>query len=335
MKHKKSIVSVCTAFGFLVLILDAKFTALYAYEGVMLCLRTLIPSLFPFFVLSVMLNQALLGLSVPGLRYLGKLCGLPRGSESILLLGLLGGYPVGAASIYACYKNQTICKQTAHRLLGFCSNAGPAFIFGMASTLFQNPLAPWFLWGIHMISAILTGIILPHKDFSHCTLENAQTLPISEALKKSISIMASICGWVILFRVIIGFCSRWFMWLLPSEVKCLMIGLLELSNGCAELTCISSEAMRYMLCTCMLSFGGICVGMQTVTATADLGTGLYFPGKLMQVFFSLILAYMTQRFLFDPQSLVHLPVPFLVILLFIGGGILSYTVIRKKDVAIA
>lgn len=335
MKYKKSIVSVCAAIGLLVLILDAKATAMYAYEGVVLCLRTLIPSLFPFFVLSVLLNQSLLGQNLPGLKTLGRICGLPQGCESILLLGLLGGYPVGASSIYECYSDHAISKQTAHRLLGFCNNAGPAFIFGMAGTLFSNPLIPWFLWGIHMLSAIFVGIILPHKDNSRCAIAGVPAITLSDALKKSIPIMAGICGWVILFRVIIGFCSRWFMWLLPIEAKSLMIGVLELSNGCAELKAIPSEAVRFMLCAGMLAFGGLCVGMQTITAAADLGTGLYFPGKLMQVCFSVILAYISQRFLFDKQAVVQFPVYFLLVFLLIFGVVFLYILTRKKEIAFA
>ncbi len=334
MKYKKSIVSICSAVGFVVLILDAKATARYAYDGVMLCLRTLIPSLFPFLVLSVLLNQSLPGLHIPGFRLLGRLCGIPKGGESILLLGFLGGYPVGASSIYGCYRSKAISKQTAHRLLGFCSNAGPAFIFGITSTLFQSSLMPWFLWAIHMLSALFVGMLLPHKDDSQCKIPELQSIPLSEALKRGISIMAGICGWVVLFRVFIGLCNRWLLWLLPSELQCLVTGILELSNGCTQLNTISSEPMRYILCACMLSFGGLCVGMQTMTATAELGTGAYFPGKLMQLFFSFILAYGTQLFLFERDTLVHLPAPVLVGLLLGFTGVLSYTVVRKKDVAI-
>ena len=68
--------------------------------------------------------------------------------------------------------------------------------------------------------------------------------------------MGNVCGWVILFRILIAFLERWFLWLLPASVRVAVTGLLELSNGCCALAEIKDFKMRFLLCSGMLSFGG-------------------------------------------------------------------------------
>ena len=83
-------------FAGLALILDSRCAAEAAREALSLCARTLIPGLFPLLVVAGMLVPGLSGLRM---ETLSRLLGLPRGGEGIWLLGLLGGFPVGAAAI--------------------------------------------------------------------------------------------------------------------------------------------------------------------------------------------------------------------------------------------
>ena len=69
-----------------------------------------------------------------------------------------------------------------------------------------------------------------------------------------------------------------------------VIGLLELSNGCCELLSVSDVALRFVICSGLLSFGGLCVTMQTVSVTPGLSLRDYFLGKLLQTAFSVLLA---------------------------------------------
>ena len=85
---------VCAAAG---LILLPKETAAAAREGIALCVDVIIPSLFPFFVISTLTIE--LGLT----RYLGAalepimrpLFRLSGPCSAAVVLGFLGGYPVG------------------------------------------------------------------------------------------------------------------------------------------------------------------------------------------------------------------------------------------------
>ena len=109
MKIKKNLTNaILSTVAMLVIILDAKCATESAREGIDLCLRTVIPSVFPFFVLSGILNSYLLGRTLPFLRPVSKLCSVPNGGDSLLLLGYITGYPVGAQLIAQSYKEKSI-----------------------------------------------------------------------------------------------------------------------------------------------------------------------------------------------------------------------------------
>jgi len=317
MNGKKSIwVGIFSGLGMLVIILDTKTALTGAHDGISLCLTSVIPALFPFFVLSSMINNVLTGLPLPFLRSIGKLCGIPKGAESLLLLGLMGGYPVGAQAVAEAYRSNKISKRTAERLLGFCSNAGPSFIFGILSSLFSSLKTVLWLWLIHILSALITGFLLPGKENTACTGINTRQTNFSQIIIQSIRVLATVCGWVVLFRILLAFFQRWFLWLLPAAGQCLLMGSLELTNGCCQLDAVSGESTRFLLCCCILTAGGLCVLLQTVGVTGRLGLGLYIPGKLLQTAISLLLASVAQIFLYPAEAVVSLPlfvIPVLVI----------------------
>ena len=91
MERRKYLYGIGAAAGMLVLILDGKTALAGARSGIALCLMTVIPTLFPFIVLSVLLSGALLGASIPPLRPVGKILKMPAGTESLLLCAFLGG----------------------------------------------------------------------------------------------------------------------------------------------------------------------------------------------------------------------------------------------------
>ena len=303
------------AFGLIILILDSK-TALYgAGEGIRLCIQAVIPSLFPFFVLSVLLTGALTGVSIPFLRPIGKLCGLPAGCESLLIPGFLGGYPAGAQCIDQAYRAGQLQRRDAWRLLGFCSNAGPAYLFGIVAGRFPHMRCAWLLWGIHILAAVLVGVILPDRSDSNAVIHPGKPLSIPDAVYRSIRIMAGVCAWVILFRTVIAFLERWFLWLLPDPVQVVITGLLELSNGCCELGRIAHPGLRFIIASGLLASGGLCVFMQTVSVTKGSGLGLYLPGKALQTLISVELSFLAQIFFLPANECYQIPLYFHVLLI--------------------
>lgn len=294
---RKILTAVLSAIGILVLILDTKTALSGAAEGLDLCLRVVIPSLFPFFVLSMLLTSSMMGSDIPFLRPLGKLCGIPKGAESLLIVGLLGGYPVGAQTVASAHRDGHLSESAAKRMTAFCSNAGPAFLFGIAAAKFDAWWAGWALWGIQILSALTVSALLPGKPLENAKITAAVPLPVQTALRRSISVMSGVCGWIILFRVVINFLNRWILWLLPDSAEVLVTGILELTIGCCELELIENAGLRFVIAAGILSFGGVCVAMQTASVLGNLGMRSYLLGKCIQTVISLILAFFLQLML--------------------------------------
>ena len=302
----------------LTLILDSKTALLGAQEGLELCVRTIIPSLFPFFAISILLTGSLSGQEITILKPISKFCKMPKGTEDLLIVGLLGGYPVGAKCVYDAWQSGHISKKDALRCLGFCSNAGPAFIFGICSMLFSEAWITWILWEIHILSALLVGNLLPYDGSFVSSSTEAKHTSLIDAMAKSISAMAGVCGWVVLFRVVIAFAQRWFLWILPMNWQLIFEGVLELANGCTDLVAIENEGIRFILCACFLSFGGLCVGLQTLSVVDELGSGMYFPGKVMQCAISGCIASLFASIQYHVCSLLLPAAVTIVLLLLIG-----------------
>ena len=68
MSKRKILTASLSASGILLLILDGKTAISGASEGLQLCIRSVIPSLFPFFVLSNLLTGTLLGQDISVFR---------------------------------------------------------------------------------------------------------------------------------------------------------------------------------------------------------------------------------------------------------------------------
>ena len=264
---------------FLLLIIGSKTAAKGAAEGITQCMQVIIPSLFPFFFASCWLNSKLTGILLPPLNLSRKLLAQPQGSESIFLMGLLGGYPVGATAIKNAYSHNAITRETAHILLGYCNNAGPAFIFGVSHILFSSNWIPWIVWGIQIISSIITGFLLPKSSESIAKISVRNGTTMTQALQKSISITGVVCGWILLFKVLLYTLGQ--LIFIQKQLP-YFSGFLELSNGTMMLAGTLPLSLRFILFSVFLCAGGLCVYFQTTTAVGTLGTGLYVPGKCIQ-----------------------------------------------------
>ena len=287
---------IAAAAGMLILILDSRTALSAAAEGIRLCLWTVIPSLFPFFVLSGLLVSALMGSQIPLLCPLGNLLGIPKGAESLLISGFLGGYPVGAKAIRDAWKSGSVSRDDAARMLTFCSNAGPAFLFGMAAPLFPDKHTGWVLWFIQITSALLTGLWFRKEPEADAHPLSGKSLSVPEALEQALRVTAGVCGWIILFRIICSFAEKWILFFLPEWGRSIIVGFLELANGCTYLQIPDSQELRFVICNTMLSFGGICVLMQTASVIGSLPLKWYLKGKITQMIISMGLACLYLRF---------------------------------------
>ena len=82
-----------------------------AVEGVELCLNVLVPSLLPFFVISSLIVElGLADMAARGLSpVMGRLFNVGGQCAGALILGFIGGYPVGARTVINLYDSGRCC----------------------------------------------------------------------------------------------------------------------------------------------------------------------------------------------------------------------------------
>lgn len=291
MKNKQGIRAIIALLSIMLLIVDNKCALNGSKQGLDLCVRTVIPSLFPFFFLSMMLTTSMENEDSKLLRRLSGYVNIPKAAAPIVVPAFLGGYPVGAKSVADMYRNGILTKQMAEKLLAFCSNAGPSFLFGMVSVFFPDKKMVWKLWVIHILGALFVANIYPRTGQDEIEPHSSQHILCQKDLMlSSLSAIGIVCGWVILFRILISFLNQYVFGILPPWIQVVVIGILELSNGCCELMRISDVGLRFVICSSMLAFGGVCVLLQTISVLQGLSIRHYLIGKSIQSIFSLILS---------------------------------------------
>ena len=330
---KKSVYSITLTLCLIILITTTQSVIKSSQDAVTICIYTVIPSLLPFIVITNLLSDHLTNGNLPLLRHIGRFCKIPSGSEPLLLLGFLSGYPIGAKNVFDTYQRGALSKEDAQRMIAFCNNAGPSFLFGILGGLFSNKLVIPVLWIIHILSALLVGRLLP-GSCSTIKKEQRHRRPISvtDVILNTVKALGSICVWIILFKVCMDSIMQQQIIQLPKYILIMLSGVLELTNGCISLYTLSSEGQRFVTAALFLSFGGLCIVMQTVSVTKGLAGDLYIAGKLLQSFFSLLFAGMLQYVLFDPGQHWHIPMGLMIIHAIVSAGAFLY-LYKKKTVA--
>ena len=211
------------------MVLFSKEASLGAALGLKRCAETLVPSLFPFMALCIFSIQSgfaqragrLLAPVTRGLFY------LPPCAGTTILVGLVGGYPVGARSIAALLESKQINQEQAQRMLCFCVGAGPAFIISAVGTAMLRSLTAGVLLfcaqaGCSLLMGVGLGLYARWKGrpLEAPAGEPAKKIPaIAETLVRSTEQAASstlmMCAFVVLFSTLLGLLSQLglFAWL--------------------------------------------------------------------------------------------------------------------------
>lgn len=276
---KRTTVLLLTAM--VLLIFDSRCAADSAREALILCSRTLIPSLFPLFVLGGMLVPALAGIRIPGLS---RLLGFPEG---YFLLGSLGGYPLGAACINQAVERGSLKRKDSERMVGLCSLCGPGFLFGVVGSLLSVREAAAILL-LQLEAALLTAAFWPGTT-SVGSCPSAQPVSIPDALNRAVNSILSVCGWVTLAAVAAGFLRRWVFPFLPYGVSVVLTGLLELTNGILAAQRLSRE-IQFVLCALFASFGGVSVLLQVAGLSKGIEMGQCIAQKTVHGLLTTVLA---------------------------------------------
>lgn len=243
--------------------------------GLALCAHSVIPSLFPFLVLSPMLSDALRVVTQRLFR--GRLDGRSAALLSAYVIGMAAGFPIGALTVLSLYKQGTVGREDAARFLGVCTGASPAFLSGyFGQALWGSAVLGWIAWLIQGLLCFIGFVLLLKKDMSAPTAaviaEKEAPLTLAQCISAAAGRMLQICGCVVIFSVLRAFLCRW----LNGWMAVLFGGMAEMTGGLRDAAALYTEGLMgvqtaVIISAAVIGFGGICVGMQISDAAAEAG----------------------------------------------------------------
>ncbi len=293
-------------------------------DGIALCGNVILPSLFPFFVLSSLVVE--LGMS----QYLGRLLEpvmaplfrVNGNCATALALGFVGGYPVGARTAIQIYENGQCSRTEAERMLAFCNNSGPAFILGVVGAgVFGSGTVGLLLYLTHLLASLLVGMLFrfykPQEgsqtrrsrgpQFQAASFPKAFTQSIVGAMQSTLNICAFILFFTVFLRILAhagilkllgGLLSALLAPLGMDQTwaERLLTGLVEVSSGVSSLT-DGTMSGRLSMAAFMLGWAGVSVHCQVLAFLGDSGLSVqtYVAGKLLHGGLSALLANLIFR----------------------------------------
>ena len=134
-----------------------------ATNGLTLWATCVVPSLFPFFVISNLLSQTKVVSFVGKLldKLMRPLFNVPGIGGFAFVMGLISGYPVGAKIVSDFREQGLVTKDEGERMLAFTNNSGPLFIISSVGiSLFGDTTTGLLLLCTHILACVTVGILL-------------------------------------------------------------------------------------------------------------------------------------------------------------------------------
>ena len=277
----------------------------YMGRGLTLCAHTVIPSLFPFMVISELLVQSGAGEALG--RLLAKpmkwFFGLSGAGCSAVVLGCMCGFPVGASTAVSLYDKNAISKTECEHLLTFSNNPSSGFLITAVGVSLLNSRRLGLLLYVTVLGvSFFTGFLMRfflHKDrqdgdFEHPHFPSGLHLggisTFTGAVTHAAMSMLTVCAYVIFFSAMTGALSRMAEGLggMNDTAYAILCGIFEMSGGISEAAGLvgecSSPLFPLIMIAAMAGWSGLSVHCQIMTICGGRGLSFkpYIIAKVLQ-----------------------------------------------------
>lgn len=270
-------------------------------RGLWLCASTVIPSLFPFMVLSELL------VACGGAEVLGGICekpfrklfGISGAGAGAVMMGWICGFPVGTKTAVALCRRGDISSAELSRLICFCNIPSSAFLINAVGlSLFGSRRFGITLYIICLASALLTAILLyrltplspaPSQGKTADAFAPHGVAIFTSSVSSAALAMLYVCAYVVFFSALVGTLGHVLSTLGVSQtITALLFGLFELSGGVLEASSLPCREAGQWIVAILCGWSGLSVHMQilslchTLPAGAHVSFRPFFLSKLFQ-----------------------------------------------------
>lgn len=293
-------------FGFC--IINPYFCSQSITQTLKVCAFSLIPSLFPFVVLSTFFGKLQCSKKTPLDFVLSKIYGLDPFLNFVCFLGLFFGFPSGACAITQSYKQNKCTKSDAEFAIAISNNCSFAFLINVVGvSVFASLKTGYMLFVSQTLSIITVCFILRNlrrKTSCQTTQNNISKKILSTpstiiqsliySIKESVFSMLYICAFTIFFGLVCKTVTTYFPWFSKGLTKSFICGALEITNG--VLSCFDlSFPLDVVMTSCVCSLAGLSVYFQieSICQESGLSTRLFLVSRLicapLSAFYTLVL----------------------------------------------
>ncbi len=256
-----------------------------AKETVVLWAESILPSLLPFFIISkcIYYNGGVTLFSRL-LKPLTNFLGLPDSIAFPLSMSLLCGYQTGSRTV----ANMNLIKNT-DLFANVCFSASPIFVIGTIGTvILKNTFLGYVLYIIHICTLLIITVLFKRQD-SEVIIEVQNNGSLSTAINESITAILNICGYMILYNLIIKIitCN------LPEKISVFVSGLFEFTQGIKQASILYTDPLPII--SFFLSFGGMCVITQCLSSLKDVNKSSFVFYRILSGLISYILCIIYEK----------------------------------------
>ena len=288
----------CT-FCFLLILRNSEVAIQYMGSGLTLCAKTVIPSLFPFMVVSELLVRSGAGEAFGRIfsRIMRRVFGLSGAGVSAVILGSMCGFPVGAKTAVSLYDANLISKSECEHLLTFTSNPSSAFLVtAVGVSLFGSGQIGTMLYTVVLGSSFLVGFLARFfirgkgKPIAHPHYPSGLHIGGADMFTSSVSAaanaMLTICAYVVFFSALTGALGSMVAdnTHLGETASACLAGFLELTGGISRASGLSSVKTALVLTAAFAGWSGLSVHCQVLSLCGGRGLSFkpYFLAKAAQ-----------------------------------------------------
>ncbi len=245
-------------------------------QGFMLWAQCVLPSLFPFMVITfVFIKTGLAERAALPLKKVTGIFGLPPTAAVCFVMSICSGYPAGSRAVSEFYESGCLSEKDCGKLAALCSTSGPLFIIGSVGVgMLGDKGAGWKILLAHALSVVVIALIISLKSRKQTGAKPMRSTPSENVLYDAfygsvISVLVA-GGFIAFFCVTARICADFYI-LYPIE-KLLSIfcdestasavsrGLVEVTSGCRNLP--TSGKLTLPFAGFLITFGGVSILMQ-------------------------------------------------------------------------
>lgn len=261
--------------------------------------NTLVPSMFPMFVLSdILINYNFITI-IPNTitNFISKVLNISKEAVLVLFISLISGFPGNALAIKNSYDLKLITKNEASHLLLYTHFSNPLFILQTIGTFYlKNNIYGIIILISHILSNIIIAIIFRNNNIPSNNYisknNNCQsfTTILSNSIKRSINTLLMIAGTVTSFLIISTLICHIFQ--LNNYLSVIIKSILEMTMGLSSLSLLNiKDIYKVIFSSIIISFGGLSIHMQVISILEDIPYHNYLKGRIYQSIISSIISF--------------------------------------------